>query len=89
VFPEEVEEAINAAPGVSESLVFGQDHPQFGQVPVALVVMAHSSGDSPHTREDLRRFCCQKLSSYMVPAEFRIVSSLPKTPSGKLARTLR
>ena len=84
VFPEEVEDVINAAPGVKESLVFGRDHPQFGQVPIAHVVL--NGNASPDALDDIRPFCIEHLSSYKVPTEFVAVESLPKTPSGKLAR---
>jgi long-chain acyl-CoA synthetase len=85
VFPEEVEEVINALPGVVESLVFAQEHSQFGQVPVADVVLAPQV-DAARMIEELRRHTCQQLSAYKAPVEFRVVPSLPKTTSGKLAR---
>jgi long-chain acyl-CoA synthetase len=81
VFPEEVEQVINTMPGVKESLVSGKDHPQFGQMPIARVVVSTNIDTG-----ELRNYCCQKLSSYKVPVEFSIVDSLPKTASGKLAR---
>jgi len=86
VFPEEVEEAINSMPGVKESLVFGRDHPQYGQTAVAQVVLAGDVEDAPAMMESLRAHCCARLSSYKVPVEFRAVKSLAKTASGKLAR---
>ncbi|MGD0463159.1 MAG: class I adenylate-forming enzyme family protein [Tepidisphaeraceae bacterium] len=88
VFPEEVEEVINSVPGVTECLVFGQDHPQFGQVPVADVVPAPGA-DAADIIEAVRRYSCRRLSAFKVPAEFRIVRNLPKTSSGKLARLRR
>jgi long-chain acyl-CoA synthetase len=84
VFPEEVEETINRLPGVRESLVRGREHPQYGQVPVAEVVLA---GDASVTVEQIRAHCFKRLSSYKVPVEFRVVKSLAKTASGKLARS--
>jgi len=84
VFPEEVEEVINAAPGVKESLVFGRAHPQFGHTPIAHVVMKGNA--EPDAVDGLRAHCCEHLSSYKVPVQFVAVESLPKTPSGKLAR---
>lgn len=86
VFAEEVEEVINAMPGVKESLVSGRDHPQFGQTPVAQVVIAADISDPDRIIEQLRGHCCKRLSSYKVPVEFSEVKSLPKTVSGKLAR---
>jgi long-chain acyl-CoA synthetase len=86
VFPEEVEETINAMSGVVESLVSGREHPQFGQTPVAQVVLSREVDDRDRFVESLRRRCLERLSSYKVPVEFQIVPNLPKTPSGKLAR---
>ncbi|MGD0767654.1 MAG: class I adenylate-forming enzyme family protein [Tepidisphaeraceae bacterium] len=86
VFPEEVEEAINSMPGIKESLVFGRDHPQYGQTAVAQVVLAGEVEDEQGMMELLRAHCCERLSSYKVPVEFRAVKSLAKTASGKLAR---
>jgi long-chain acyl-CoA synthetase len=86
VFPEEVEEVINAFPGIRESLVFGRAHPQFGQVPVAQVVLAGTTPDPAVLLEDLRVHCCRRLSPYKVPQDFAIVPELPRTPSGKLSR---
>ncbi len=83
VFPEEVEEVINAVPGVKESLVFGRPHPQFGEVPLAYVVLREESAE---VLDSIRGHCCEHLSSYKVPVQIDAVESLPKTASGKLAR---
>jgi len=85
VFPEEVEETINSFPGVAESLVWGREHPQFGQVPVANIVVQRGK-DADEIVAALRAYCCAKLSSYKVPAEFVAVEKLAKTVSGKLVR---
>jgi long-chain acyl-CoA synthetase len=87
VFPEEVEEIINSMPGVKESLVSGKEHPQYGQTPVAHVVIAANIIDPTKIIDELRGHCFKLLSSYKVPVEFREVNSLPKTVSGKLARS--
>ena len=86
VFPEEVEEVINSMPGVKASLVSGRDHPQFGQAPVARVVLDDSITDRSRVIDELRGYCFQRLSAYMVPVEFSRVDALPMTASGKLAR---
>jgi len=86
IFPEEVEEVIDAFPGVVESLVSGRDHPQFGQTPVADVVLAANITESAAVLAGLRAHCCRVLSSYKVPLEFRQAVSLVKTASGKLRR---
>jgi len=68
------------------ALVFGRAHPQFGQVPVAQVVLAGTTPDPAVLLEDLRVHCCRRLSPYKVPQDFAIVPELPRTPSGKLSR---
>ncbi len=87
VFPEEVEAVINSMPGVKESLVSPREHPQYGQMPIAQVVVNDNVVDAAKVIAELRGHCCKRLSSYMVPIEFQLASSLPKTPSGKLARS--
>jgi long-chain acyl-CoA synthetase len=87
VFPEEVEEVINWMPGVRESRVFGREHPQFGQVPIAQIVLTGGAADGAAILSGLRNHCCRHLAAYKVPVEFLQVNSLPKTASGKIART--
>jgi long-chain acyl-CoA synthetase len=86
VFPEEVEEFINSLPGVKESLVWGREHPQFGQTPIADILLKQNVEDTETALQSIRAECCKRLSSYKVPVEFRRVDSLPKTASGKLVR---
>jgi len=87
VFPEEVEETINAMPGVVESLVSGREHAQYGQVVIAHVVPTGKVEDHDLFVEKLRAHCCRRLSSYKVPVDFRLVELLAKTGSGKVVRT--
>lgn len=85
VFPYEVEAAINRHPAVSESLVYAEDHPQYGQLPCAKVVLAEAPGDRP-SETDLRRHCAGHLAPFKIPKEFSFVDHLEKTASGKLNR---
>jgi long-chain acyl-CoA synthetase len=82
VFPAEVEEVINGHPGVRESVVFGEDHPRYGSLPMARIVPRGEGLDV----EDLRRFCYERLASYKVPKGFELVDEIPKTKSGKIRR---
>jgi long-chain acyl-CoA synthetase len=86
IFPEEVEEVINTLAGVKESRVIGREHPQYGQMAVAQVVLKGNVDDAASVIDSLRAHCLSQLSSYKVPVEFVAVESLPKTSSGKLAR---
>jgi long-chain acyl-CoA synthetase len=87
VFPEEVEALINSIPGVRESLVSGKEHPQYGQVPVAQVIFNGNVSNSAELINELRAHCRKSLSAYKIPVEFREVTMLVKTVSGKLVRS--
>jgi long-chain acyl-CoA synthetase len=81
-FPEEVEECINAFPGVKESRVFATPHPHLGQVPRAEVAFATPAPDL----DAVRAHCARALSPYKVPVEFIAVDATAKTPGGKILR---
>jgi long-chain acyl-CoA synthetase len=85
VFPEEVEEVINRYPGIAGSRVYAQAHELYGQMPCADLL---PRGTDTIDIVRLRRFCYQHLATYKVPKEFRVVSSIPKTTSGKISRIL-
>lgn len=85
IFPYEVESIINQYPLIRESMVYGAAHPQYGQIPVAKVVLKEGVDKAWHP-DDLRRFCYQKLTQYKVPKDFKRVNRLPKTASGKIKR---
>lgn len=85
VFPYEVESVVNQYPMVKESLVYGAAHPQYGQLPIAKIVLKEGTDGAPDL-DDLRRFCYQRLAKYKVPKDFEYVNQLPKTISGKIKR---
>lgn len=68
---------------VVTAAVVGRPHEVRGEDIVAFVTL--SSGYSVNS-EELREYCRQRIASYKVPREFRIVESLPQTSTGKLAR---
>ncbi len=83
VYPYEVETILARHPAVKEALVFGRPHPRYGQLPCAKVVLKKEM----HVNE-LQSFCVRHLSTYKVPKHIEIVSSLPKTASGKIRRVM-
>ncbi|MCX5694864.1 MAG: class I adenylate-forming enzyme family protein [Candidatus Omnitrophica bacterium] len=82
IFPFEVESLLNTYPYIKESLVYGKAHQEYGQLPIAKIVLKNPR--ETLNPEILRKFCYQHLASYKVPKEFEFVSHLPKTVSGKL-----
>jgi 3-oxocholest-4-en-26-oate---CoA ligase len=83
-FPEEVERMRDAHPAVRESRVSGEAHERWGAVAVAEFV-AHDVARPP-TAAVLGQHCRERLAGYNVPARFRLVAALPRTPSGKRAK---
>jgi long-chain acyl-CoA synthetase len=84
IFPQEVEEVLNQFPAVAESLVYGEPHAEYGQLPCAQLVLA--PGTQALNERELLTFCKKHLSTHKIPKTFRCVEQLPKTASGKIRR---
>lgn len=85
VFPYEVEAVLGSHPLVRESLVYGAPHADYGQLPMAKVVLREGA-EASFDEHEIRRFCFERLAGYKVPKGFEVVGSLVKTSSGKLKR---
>jgi 2-furoate---CoA ligase len=85
IHPVEVEDVLARAPGVHEVAVFGLPDDRWGQRVVACVV-----GDESVTAEGLDTFCLEsnRLARFKRPREYRFVSELPKSASGKILRRM-
>jgi long-chain acyl-CoA synthetase len=83
-FPEEIEAVLAEHPEVRAARVAPRRHERVGAVPVAEIVPADPG--RPPDAATLSRHCQQRLARYKIPVEFRIVSSLASTASGKLRR---
>ena len=85
IHPVEVEDVLARAPGVQEVAVVGAVDERLGQRVVACVV-----ADAGVTADDLDAFCLasEALARFKRPREYRFVSELPKSPSGKILRRM-
>lgn len=83
IHPKDIEEAIAGLPGIQEAVVVGMDDEILGQAIHAFVVL-EPGADLDAMR--IQGHCREHLASYKVPKRVRIVSSLPKTASGKVRR---
>ncbi|NVN09770.1 acyl-CoA ligase (AMP-forming), exosortase A system-associated [Nguyenibacter vanlangensis] len=85
----DIEEALLAAPGVSEAVAFGVPHPTLGQAIVALYVASDSHPDNAREGLDaIGRTCARSLPNYAVPHEIVMRADLPRNPNGKIDRPL-
>jgi 2-furoate---CoA ligase len=85
VHPVEVEDVLARAPGVREVAVVGAPDDRWGQRVVACVV-----ADEGVTADELDAYCLasESLARFKRPREYRFVSELPKSPSGKILRRM-
>lgn len=83
VFPSEVEEVLYTHPSISECSVVGLENAVYGEAVTAFVVLQSGCEFSP---TELTAYCKERLASYKVPKEFRVVEQLPKSSTGKILR---
>jgi long-chain acyl-CoA synthetase len=82
VFPSEVEELINAHPGVFESAVIGVPSERSGEAVKLFIVPRNPALDV----ETMKAYCRENLTAYKVPREIVFVKDLPKSNVGKILR---
>ncbi len=82
VYPVEVEQALEAFPGVAAAGVFGVPDDTWGQVVAAAVVMR----GRPVDEGELAAFLAARLSAHKRPRRICELPSLPHTGAGKLDR---
>ncbi len=79
VYPAEVEAVLTSHPGVREAAVFGMPDEEWGARVCAAVV-----GAAPEA--ELRELVRSRLAAPKRPKEYRYVTALPHTPTGKIRR---
>lgn len=84
VWPREVEEVMEAMPGVREAAVVGAPDPEWGERVVAYVVR---EGDDTG-EQAIEQWCSARLAHYKVPRRIVFVDELPRNHMGKLQRHL-
>jgi malonyl-CoA/methylmalonyl-CoA synthetase len=86
VYPREIEEVLASFPGVREAAVVGRPHPEWGEVPMAFLVI--SDGEGEVDEAGLIAFCKARIAGFKVPRSFRVVESLPRNALGKVQKHL-
>ncbi|MDQ1467054.1 MAG: hypothetical protein QOH10_1469 [Actinomycetota bacterium] len=83
VYPDQVEEVLRLAPGISDAAVVGVADARLGEVPVAFVVVR---ADQWVDDDELRSLCREHLAPYKVPVAFHRTDALPRSEVGKVLR---
>lgn len=100
VYPREIEELLLTDTEVAQAVVVGVPDPQWGEIGVAVIERAPSTGnegardrsagdggaDADDLAERLTALCKSGLAKYKVPKEIHFVETMPVTAYGKLAR---
>jgi fatty-acyl-CoA synthase len=79
----EVEDAVFSHPAVAEVAVIGVPDEKWGELVVALVVVAEGADV---TEDDLRAHTRTKLAGYKVPKRVEFRDELARTATGKLQK---
>ena len=82
VYPKEIEEALDALPGVNESAVIGVPHPDFGEGVVAVVT---ARGQLAPEAEIISALAAT-LAKFKVPKHIFEVAELPRNAMGKVQK---
>ena len=85
IYPAEIENALYRHEAVAECAVFGIPHEHWGEVPAAHVVLRR---DARVTEAALIDFCAARIARHKRPRLIRFVDALPKTPVGKVRKTV-
>src|SRR5690625_5227488 len=83
VYPAEIEEVIHEHPNVMEATVIGMAHENWGEVPMAIVVV--KDGETI-TSEDIISFCADNMAPYKVPHRIEFLDVLPRNIQGKVLK---
>ena len=83
VYPLEVETALNAHPGVTQSAVVGRAVAGGNEEVVAFV---ETDPQHPPSVQELRDYLAERLSPYKCPSEIVIMTALPAAATGKILK---
>jgi acyl-CoA synthetase (AMP-forming)/AMP-acid ligase II len=83
ISPEEVEGVLHSHPKIDEAAVIGVPDPDWGQEPMAVVVLNKDEMMDP---EEIMEYCRSQLAGFKRPRSVVFVESLPRNPMGKVLR---
>ena len=85
VYPREVEQLLDAQPGVLESAVIGIAHPDFGEGVVAVLV---PDGSRDPDTDAIAERVAASLANFKRPKRYALLEELPRNTMGKIQKAL-
>ncbi len=82
VYPIEVEEALDAVPGIAESAVIGLPHPDFGEAVFAVLTLSDPAQSPDAALAAIR----ERLARFKQPKAAVVVDALPRNAMGKVQK---
>ena len=82
VYPREVEQVLEAHPGIDQVVVLGLPDDHYGEAVHAVVTVRNPAPD----RMALAACCRARLANYKVPKSFRVIERFALLPNGKIDR---
>ncbi|MGO4386820.1 AMP-binding protein [Microvirga sp. 2YAF29] len=79
----EVERVILSVDGVTEAAVVAKAHPMLDEVPVAFII---GQAAIPNLADRVLDACRERLATFKVPTEVRLVDEFPRAALGKIAK---
>jgi acyl-CoA synthetase (AMP-forming)/AMP-acid ligase II len=83
ISPEEVEDVLHSHPKIDEAAVVGVPDFDWGQEPIAVVVLKKGETADP---EEIMEHCRSQLAGFKRPRSVVFAESLPRNPMGKVLR---
>ncbi len=84
VYPKEIEEELNALPGVAEAAVVGVPHPDFGEGVIAVVAKVADASLPPEA--EMLKQLESRLAKFKCPKRIFVVDDLPRNAMGKVQK---
>jgi len=81
IAPREIDEVLLRHPDVAEAVAFGVPHAAWGEEVAAAVVLRE-----PQSEAAILAFCRQHLAEFKCPKKVYIVTTIPRTATGKIQR---
>ena len=85
----DLENALMGHPEVAEAAVVAVPHPEWGERPLAVVVLKgpESPSNGQPTPDEFRRFLQERFAKWQLPDAFVFVDEIPRTAAGKFQKS--
>jgi fatty-acyl-CoA synthase len=83
IYPAEIERILAQHPAVADCAAFGSADARWGELPVAVAVLARGATASA---DELAAFCAERIARHKRPRRIVIADAVPRTAAGKIQR---